>query len=246
MSLSGTWVGSLGLSSSYFAMSNQVSLLDDTSTVVSPIGRLDVGDIFDSGTGQSAVSRLRASTIELSSAIRTFSGPITVTSALYLTWQEVETQLQSFLASWTEGKFAVDLTALNQLIAVLIGSPTSPRRSEAIALLDDLRTQLLDLSANLSTTAATLPANSALKEKAAINNVISTFTERKFDRALELLLRCKLQEVFQIDWQSASFSGNLMKAAESIAKSDVKFPDMTQDEGFDVIGQRKVGPSGRP
>jgi hypothetical protein len=246
MDFSGTWVASLGLQSSYIATSAELSLLDSNLSVVAPSGRLDVGDVFQSSTGQSQVSGMTTTTVSLSSPIRTFSGPITVTSALYLVWQEIDSKVQAFLSSWTKGPFAIGLSSVDQLIAVLIGSPTSPRRREAIALLDDLKAQLDSLQIDLTTVAATLPVGSASVEKSAINNVIALFLERKFDRALELLLRCKIQDVFQIDWQSASFSGNLMKAAESIAQSDIKFPNMTQDEGFDVSGQRKVGPSGRP
>jgi hypothetical protein len=245
MSFSGTWTASLGLLSSYEATSNEVSLLDENASAVSPIGRVDVGDVFESATGESQISRLKASTLELASPIRTFSGPITVTSSLYLVWQEISAQVSLFLSTWTTGPYAVGLSSLDQLISILIGSPTSPRRSEAIALLNDLKSKLLSLQSSLTTTPATLPTGSASKERSAITNVVTLFTERKFDRALDLLLRCKIQEVFEVDWQSASYSGNLMKAAENIAQSDVKFPDTTKDEGYDVIGQREVGPSGR-
>ena len=246
MDFAGTWAASLGLALNYVATSNEFYLLDENSNVVPPIGRADLGDFLETGTGQSTIARVKASTTELVAPIRTFSGPITVTSALYLVWQAVSSQVSAFLQSWTTGPYAVGLSSLDQLIAILIGSPTSPRRNEAIALLNDLKTQLLGLQSSLTTPGTTLATGSASKEKSVINNVTAIFTERKFDRALDLLVRCKIQEVFQLDWQSASYSGNLMKAAEDLAQSDVKFPDVTQDEGFDVIGQREVGPSGRP
>lgn len=238
MSLSGTWVASLGLASSYFAMSPSVTL-QGVSGVVSPTGLMDFGDVLTASTGQSAISDLTADTFELSTPLRTFEGNITVTSALYITAEAIDSVVQSFLVDWVYGTFATDLSALDKVIAVLIGSPTSPRRSEAIALLDSLKTQLLALQTSITGTTTTLPTNSASKEKAVINNVSAIFTERGFDRALDLLSRCKLQELFELDWQTASYGGNLMKAAEDIARADVTFPNTIKDEGFEIKGQRK-------
>lgn len=242
MEFSGTWITSLGLvqpggSSTYVAGSNLV-MLQGTSGVVSPIGVVDIGDVLTSSTGSAVIAALHEDNIELETYVLTFIGNITVISGLYLVGEEINSQVQSFLVDWINGPFAVDLTSLDRVIAVLIGSPTSPRRSEAVALLDSLKTQLLALQASITTTSTVLAANGALKEKAVINNIVSIFTERGFDRALDLLLRCKLQELFELDWQTASYGGNLMKAAENIARADVSFPNTTKDEGFEIKGQR--------
>lgn len=239
LAFSGSWATSLGLSASYVASSSKVLLKNELGTV-SPIGLLDVGDSFSCSSGAATVTNVRADSFDLDVAIPTFSGPITVTSALLRVWQFLDGQIQSFLETWVDGKYAVDLSSLDQLIAVLIGSPTSPRRSEAIAILDDLRSKLVALQASLVGSQSVLLGASATKEKSALNNVISLFTERKYDRALDLLLQCKLQEIFELDWQSVSYSGALMKAAEAVAQADVKFPDLTQDEGFDIQGRRDV------
>lgn len=229
----------LGLSETYLATSPTVSLQGEEG-VVSPIDIIDIGDFFESSTGTGNIQSLTAASFTLDSALATFSGGISITSALYLVWTEIESQVRGFLNSWLEGPFAKDLSSLDQLIAILIGSPTSPRRSEALDLLDSLKTELQTLRTLVTTTQATLPTGSATKERSVINNIISTFTERRFDRALDFLLRCKLQEIFEFNWQTASFSGNLMKAAEGIAQSDVKFPNTIEDEGFDVPGLRDV------
>lgn len=239
LAFAGSWAGSLGLSASYQATSSRVLLKNEAGSV-SPVGLLDVGDSFICSSGSGTVTALRSDSFEIDSAIPTFTGPITVTSALLRVWSFLDGQVQSFLGPWIDSKFSSDLSSLDQLIAVLIGSPTSPRRSEAIALLDDLRSQLTALQAALTGSQGMLLGASATKEKAALSNVISLFTERKYDRALDLLLQCKLQEIFELDWQSVSYSGALMKAAESVAQADVKFPDLTQDEGFDVQGRREV------
>ena len=129
---------------------------------------------------------------------------------------------------------------MDRVVAVLIGSPSSPRRNEAIAILDDLKSQLLGLQSSVTSSAATLPQGSASREKATINGIISVFMERRYDRALDLLLRCALQEIFELDWQSASYGGNLMKAAADIAQNDIQFPDTTKDKGFEVGGMRAL------
>lgn len=239
LAFAGSWAGSLGLSASYQATSSRVLLKNEAGSV-SPVGLLDVGDSFICSSGSGTVTALRSDSFEIDSAITTFTGSITVTSALLRVWGFLDGQIQSFLGPWIDNKFSSDLSSLDQLIAVLIGSPTSPRRTEAISLLDDLRSQLTALQAALTGSQGMLLGVSATKEKAALNNVISLFTERKYDRALDLLLQCKLQEIFELDWQSVSYSGALMKAAESVAQADVKFPDLTQDEGFDVQGRREV------
>lgn len=239
LSFSGSWAGSLGLSASYQATSTTVILKNELG-VASPLGLLDVGDSFTCSSGTATVVSVRTDSFEVASALPTFSGPITVTSALLQVWQFLDGQVQAFLGPWIDGKYAIDLSLLDQLVAVLIGSPTSPRRAEAIALLDDLRAQLVALKSSLTGAGAVLLGASATKEKAALNNVISLFTERKYDRALDLLLQCKLQEIFELDWQSVSYSGALMKAAEGVAQADVKFPDLIQDEGFDVQGRREL------
>lgn len=238
ISFGGTWATSLGLVGSQATSSRVV--LKNSSGPVSPVGLLDVGDTFICSSGSAIVVSLRADYFEIDSALPTFSGPITVTSALLRVWSYLDGVVQAFLGPWIESKYASDLSSLDQLIAVLIGSPTSPRRAEAIALLDDLRGRLTSLLAGLTGQSGLLLGASATKEKSALNNVIALFTERKFDRALDLLLQCKLQEIFELDWQTVSYSGALMKAAENVAQSDVKFPDLTQDEGFDVQGQREV------
>lgn len=237
MSMTGTWLPSLGLASSYVA-STTTTMLEGTSGVVSPIGIVDIGDSLQSPTGKSSIAALGDSSFDLSTPIPTFSGDITVTSALVLVWTEVDSQVREFLRSWLLGPYATDLEVLDRVIAVLIGSAASPRRNEAIALLNDLESQLLGLRIVLTSTSASLPSAAAKTEKSVINNLISIFTERKFDRALDLLFRCQLQEIFQLDWQTSSYGGNLMRAAEAIAQNDIVFPDTSKDEGFDVQGLR--------
>jgi hypothetical protein len=243
MHLWGTAVTEMGFSTefdySFVAYSDSVMLVED-GVSVSPIGLVDVGDVLSSPTGSSTIKSLSSTVITLDTPIPTFLGPVTVTSGLYLVWEELTRQLDSFLGSWVIGPYASDLTALDQVIAVLVGSPTSPRRSEAVVLLDDLRTKLLSLRAGLTSTTATLPAGGGSQEKVVVQGILDIFTERKFTRAIDLFLRCKLQEVFQIDWQTASYSGDLMKAAEAIAQNDIKFPDSSKDEGFEVLGVREV------
>ena len=238
MNFTGTWAASLGLASDYFAMSPSVTL-QGSSGVVSPIGLMDLGDVLEASVGQATITNLNADTFELSTSLRTFEGPITVISGLYLTAEAIDAAVQSFLIGWVDGPFAVDLSALDKVIAVLIGSPTSPRRSEAIALLDSLKTQLQSLQTAITGLSTTLPFGSASKEKSVINNISALFTERGFDRSLDLLSKCKLQELFELDWQTASFGGNLMKAAEDIARADVTFPNTVKDEGFEIKGKRE-------
>jgi len=239
LTVSGVWAADLGLATSQ-AVSTLVTL-QSAAGPVSPLGLVDPGDVLQAPTGTAVVASVRSSGLTLSTALPTFSGPLTITSALISVWFAIEDQVAAFLITWLQGPFASDLTTLDRLIAVLIGSPTSPRRSEALVVLDDLKIQLTGLQAVLSSPATTLPAGSASKERKVVDGIIQTLTERKYDRALDFFLRCQIQEVFEFDWQTASYSGNLMRAAADIARSDVKFPDSTKDEGYEVQGLRTRG-----
>lgn len=239
LTVSGVWAADLGLATAQ-AVSTLVTL-QSAGGPVSPLGLVDPGDVLKASTGTAVVASVRDSGMTLVTPLPTFSGPITITSALISVWLEIEDQVSAFLIQWLQGPFASDLASVDRLIAVLIGSPTSPRRSEALAVLNDLEAQLSGLQVALSSPAATLPVGSAAKERKAVEGVIQTLIERKYDRALDFFLRCQIQELFELDWQTASYSGNLMRAAADIARSDIKFPDSTKDEGYEVQGLRTRG-----
>jgi hypothetical protein len=70
------------------------------------------------------------------------------------------------------------------------------------------------------------------QERSVAEGIMTTLTERKFDRALAYLLQGRFVEVFTFDWQTASFSGELLAAASSVAQTDITWPSVSGDEQY--------------
>ena len=51
-------------------------------------------------------------------------------------------------------------------------------------------------------------------------------------RAAAFMLRCKIVDVFTMDWQSASFSGELLRSISDFASTDLVFPNASNGEGL--------------
>jgi hypothetical protein len=110
----------------------------------------------------------------------------------------------------------------------LSGNPTPVFINKALTLLGDLKTKLQTIQTSLS--AISLPANSATSERAVVNGIINTFIERKYDKALDMFLKCELAELLQIDLQTASYGGSLLKSMSDFAQSNIRFPNKQNDE----------------
>lgn len=243
---SGGVATTLGLAASYAATNGTVTLSGTVNGVptdpVNPIGLFDVGDLFTSSTGSEAVQGISSTEFTLAAALPTFSGAVTVTSALYSVWVLFNQAIQAALIPWLLTKYSQNLNVINAAIAPLSGSPKPAFINAAKALLNDLSTQIGNLLTTFSSGTYSISAGAASKEIVVINNIIATFQERKYDRAQDSFLRCKIVDVFSMDWQTLSFGGNFLRSAMDVARTDVKFVNTTADEQSNVnASQTRTG-----
>lgn len=233
MTVSGLFASVIGIDGVFKGSSASMflkgSVLGVATDPISPISLLDVGDTVITPAGSSTVAGVTNEAVLLANTLPTFDGNITVVSSLLLAWQTFDPAVQAFLSEWLAADFSKDLTTIDRLIAPLAGSATPAQQNAALNGLAALRSKVSDLVTALS--AGPLLATAASKEKSLVQGVIATLLERKYDRALQLLLRCQLQELFTSDWQTASFGGAVQKSMQDIARTDLKFPNQNLGEG---------------
>jgi hypothetical protein len=186
------------------------------------------GDVLTASTGTSKVSSATGSTVLLEDVLPVFEGPIAVESGLVKMWQSLQLALDAFSGAWAKGG-SVD--RMDSTIASLYSSPTPARRNDAIKALQ----VLVDTLESLQTVLSSSPLSSDVSaERAIAEGIMSTLTERKFDRAQSFLLQGRFVEVFSLDWQTASFSGELLSSATEVAQNDLTWPQGNSEEQSNV------------
>jgi hypothetical protein len=194
-----------------------------------PVDLVGPGDVVETPDGTAVVTGIDRYQVLFTPPLPAFQGDVVVRSALTVMWGALEQDLLAFLTAWLKTRYAKNLDAIDAVLAPLYGDWTQAKRNEAVHLLGDLRSSLQRLSDLLSLN--DLPAGAAAGEQVMVSGIISTLQERKFDRALDLLLRCRVREVFDLDWQTVSYGGELMAAAAGFVQKNVRYPDRTKDEG---------------
>jgi hypothetical protein len=241
LAISGAWANVLGLPAETKAESNTLTLqgtvLGIQTNPVNPIGLLDPGDVVILPTGQTTAASISATGITLTDALPTFQlGNVTVNSALYLAWQvlnsDVQAQIQLFLAS----KFAAGTGPLDNAIAALAGNATAGTINAATAYLNAMSTLVQGLATALADPNSLLPTGSAQTEIANSNGIVQTLTERNYDKALDYYHQCMVAQMLTMDYQTASYAGSFMAAAQAVSQNDINYPNTALDEG--------TGPSG--
>jgi len=191
-----------------------------TPDLPSLVGR---GDTLTSSTGTSPIASVGESLL-LDFSLPLFDGPVVIESGLVKMWQELQLALDAFAETWLRGG---SLDKLETAIAPLYGSPTLARRNDALDALHDLVVVLESLQTVLSS----YPLVSAVdSERGVAEGIMATLLERKFDRARAFLLQGRFVEVFALDWQTASFSGEMLAAASAVAKTDITWPSPSTEE----------------
>lgn len=223
---------SLGLNGIFAAKSDLLKLYGTVNGVavdpVNPIPLVDISDIITTPSSDTTISGLTIDRMRLAVPVNTFDGHVTVTSSLVSAFQTFDQAVQSFLLAWLDTKFAENLDTINRAVAVLGGEATPAARNGAKAALQELNTFLTSLSTALGT--GLLPNECGTDEKALINGIIGTLVERRYDRALDFLLKLKLQEFFELTGETTSFGGSLLKSMADVAKSDISFPNTAQSD----------------
>ena len=236
MVVSGTLADKWGASGTYVPTSSVLTLVGKTpdGSAPNPVLLLSPGDLVATPVGSSTIASLNSSFVILSSPVTTFSGPVTITSGLLLSWQSSNQAIQAFLSKWASSPFLLGLGRLDALIAVLAGSATPAQRSQTLSIVGSLSEWVSSLVAILSAPASQLPAGGAALEGPIAENLLATLLERKYDQAADLLVMCRVSEFFDLDYQTMSYGGALMKASADFAQTDVLFPNRANDDDVTV------------
>jgi hypothetical protein len=234
----------LGISGTFKASSSTFRLYGTVLGVptdpVSPVGLLDIGDVVETPTGTEKVVGITASRVTLSNSIPTFDGNIVVKSALTLAYQSMEGLLKPFLEKWLTEDFASDLKKLAVAASSIRAGAPQSQRNVVLGFLNRLDQQLVDLLSRLDDPSAVLPSRSASKERIVVDGITSSLEERKFDKALSLFLRCKIQEALESTVDTASFGGTLLKAISDFARTDMVVPNRALDEGLESTHSQEI------
>jgi len=218
---------SLGIDGAVNGMSDEFRLLGLVRGVITdpvdPQDLLDVGDVVTTPTGSSTVASLTNTAVFLAAEVDTFSGSLTVNSALDSPFAALSTALDENLVVWSNTLFVDDMKRLDAAVAKVYGSIDRASTNEFRRLLVLLRAFMADLKTAISDSSTDIPAGCATRERALVNGIIESFEERNMDRALGLFLTGKLMDLFTIDLDEVSYAGRLAKGVEELARMDVEF-----------------------
>lgn len=222
---------SFGLDGTYRAEARELS-----ASVEDHRGLLQVGDILTLYAGGAPAQRraaaVRADAAELDSPAPSFRGRARAVSALVGAHDALGARLRVFLKTWSAGAFASDLTTLDRVLASLLSSQSPAHRNAARGVIDSLSSQLTTLLNLLLDPSTMLPTGAAAEERSVVEGILTTLTERNYDRAADLLLRGNLQSLLEMDQDQASYAGNFLRASSEFARAgNVGAPRTTIDVG---------------
>lgn len=240
--LSGQVAVDLGLPSTTTSSSSNLTLLGTVFGVAqspfNPFSLVEIGDLVEISSGSSTVSKVSDVSVTLVSALPTVvSSNIKITSALVLMWDSLSSKISASTTSVLNSKFNEGLASIDLSIAALSGDPTVGKSLAVTALLNELKALLQSVAALLSDPSTILPNGAARSEIDNANGVVTSLEERKFDRAADYFLQCRIHELFDMDFMTASYGGSMMQAASELARTDIKFPDRVRDEDTTTVVQ---------
>jgi hypothetical protein len=152
---------------------------------------------------------------------KTFSGSVSARSVLVATYATFHKALTSFLRFWESTPYVTDLSILDRSLAPLLASRAPAQRGEALAAVEEIKTDLTRLLNVLSDASTMLPDHSAQAERRMVDGILTTLAERSYERAADLLLKGDLQALLEMDDSTASYGGNFLKATSDFVRSSV-------------------------
>lgn len=242
MTLSGEVAEWLGVSGTFSAKTRYASLRGTVNgksmDPVNPVPVLSVGDILSVGGESASILSMTSTGVVLSSEIPLYDGPVTARSPLDGMWSVLRQMVRESADAMLASSYRDNLARLDRAVAPLYGSPTAAHRNQVTSELRHLRDLLTNLISRVTSSGTSMDPAWGISERSVVDGVTASLRERKFDRALYYLLRCSIREVFSMDWQSASFSGELMRSMAELAANDVVFPNHANDEGSTITVNR--------
>lgn len=223
----------LGLEELYRAMSPVLSLgpnVADQRSLVQVGDHLRIGDSFNPGRFLTMqVSDVFETEVVVEEAVPTFSTSITGTSAVVATYSAMEAVLGKFLAGWAETPFAGGMESIDKALAPLVTSQSPAQRNMALSEIEPLRLKLTELLNLLGDDSTMLPAGAGQEERQIVEGILTTLAERHFLRAADMLLKCDLQSILEMDSDQASYGGAFLQASSTFARNS--FPPPSEDDG---------------
>lgn len=203
--------------------------LEEGGEAVSPVGLVDVGDYFTFDGIQRTVTAV-GDFLTITPALSGLDAPAEVRSGLV---QEIDILVKSLLAAtakFSAGGWLSGLAAVDAEVTRVLGQPTVGSINACLTVLGSLSA---DLTAVKDSIVGSI-SSSATSERADVGHLLSTLRERGFDRAHDFLLRGAVQEIFSMDWQTASYAGNVLASAAAVATNDIRWPNRAKDEGTEA------------
>lgn len=223
----------LGISGTTKATSDSLRLFGTVfglaTDPINPIELVNIGDRVNFSNSQASVVAITNDRIQVSAPLETARGAITVESALYLLFQNFSAALSTYVTSFARQPFAVNLDSLDSSISSLRAGAPQAQRNISLSFLESLESTLQSLLALIDASPA-LDPRSALSEREVVSGIVASLEERKFDKALDLFMRCQIQEALDSDFETASYGGSFLKASSTFAQSDIKVPNRALDE----------------
>jgi len=209
---------SFGFPASTFGETSMVeSIAVDHRTVVQ-VG--DMVTVEQPGADEvRTITEVAKESVTLNSPVLAFSGRASGVSGLVLSHKALLEALAGFMKTWSSSRFVSSLDALDGPLAALLASQGPAQRGEVGRLLGDLRTPLTTLLNQLLHPSTMPPVGGAVEERVAAEGILSSLLERRFDRAADLLLRCDIVSLLEVDSDSASYAGAFMKASSVYARN---------------------------
>lgn len=209
---------------SSFGLVGPVSALSDSVSLAGVADHRDLvqpGDQVSLGGVTQEVGEVSQSSLTLLAPAPTYSGPAIVTSALALAYQALIANVKMFFSSWQHLPYTTDLTTVDRALAPLGASSAPGQRNMALAEVQRLESALVSLLNLLSAPSTMLPDGAALNETQIVEGILTTLEERHYDRAVDLLLKCNLQSLLEMDADQASYGGSFLKAASTFAQANI-------------------------
>jgi hypothetical protein len=157
--------------------------------------------------------------ILLDNPLPVFSGRIMVTSSLVLMHEALAPGLKTFLQSWNSSLFFENLDRLDRALAPLLASQSPATRGDANDMVQLLTGQLTTLLNTITDPTTMLPAGAAAQERLSVEGILNTLEERRYDRAADLVLRCDLASLLEMNADQASYAGNFLRASSVFAQA---------------------------
>lgn len=219
-------------------MTDQVILYGAAAgAVVDPINPLLVvqkNDTIKLGSTTSTIKDVSSTALTLTAPVKSYSGNVTVTATTGTLWRTLSSQLRSSVGAVLSSIFAKNLNKLRFAISGLSAASSPAKLSDTVTTVTDLKNVLSPVATALTTTP--LPASTGGTERAAAREIINSLQEKKYDRALDFLLRAQFDKLMGLTSETASYGGSLMRATADVGTLDSVVVDPTKTEAHDKSG----------